>query len=178
MNKTGIAATTIAFAALMIAAIALGGRPSTIHPPQPAPRITHTAVIITSPLPTPSKSIITTPKPIAAPVKAAHKVAGPSAADYAELRAARAASGMICHLEFDGPGMGYEAICTPPRVCKGVPDDLMNDCITLYHRKAESHTNADGSKISNPAGPALVRECTSQYHDHAELKPCLTQPHI
>lgn len=48
----------------------------------------------------------------------------------------------------------------------------------LYSRKAESKRNPDGSVISNPAGPVLARECTSQYTSYDELHPCLTQPHI
>jgi len=174
MNKTGITATAIGFAALLALAIGLGDRPSEIRP-------SHTPTTYTSLIPKPTHHLVTTPKvtPAVKVTKATvRRQTGPSAADYRELRAARASSGMICHLEYDGPGNGYEAICTPPRVCKGVPDDLMTACITLYHRKPESHTNTDGSRISNPAGPVLVQECTSQYTDPAELRPCLTQPHI
>lgn len=65
-----------------------------------------------------------------------------------------------------------------PKACAKVPTSLKIDCWTLYNRKAESHTDPDGTRIDNPAGPVLVRECTSQYTDYDELKVCLTQPHI
>lgn len=118
MNKTMRALATLGVAGIAALAVALGGSPSSIHPPDPdAP----TAIIV----PTVPHTLITTPK-----------------------------------------------------ACVKVPASLTTACITLYHRKPETQKNSDGSIISNPAGPALVQECTSQYHDIAELKPCLEQPHI
>jgi len=48
-------------------------------------------------------------------------------------------------------------------------------CVKLYLRPATTHHQADGTVTSDPAGPALVAECLSQYRG-VELHSCLTQP--
>jgi hypothetical protein len=58
--------------------------------------------------------------------------------------------------------------------CDGLSLHYFRLCIGLDVVPAASHTNADGSKISDPAGPALVRECLSQYTG-AELDSCFMQ---
>lgn len=58
--------------------------------------------------------------------------------------------------------------------CDGLSLHYFRLCIGLDVVPGTSHTNADGSKISDPAGPALVRECLSQYTG-TELDSCFMQ---
>ena len=59
--------------------------------------------------------------------------------------------------------------------CDNFGGALNAPCTALYLRQAESRTLADGSIISNPAGPALVAEC-DQGAEPDELLACFTQP--
>lgn len=116
-------------------------------------------------------------------VQATHR--GPNAQEQAELALAQR-NGGVCHLEWDGPAYaGYEAICAAPArrsvptkamiACAKVPSQAKKDCVALYRRPARTVKNADGSSYSDPAGPALVQECTSQYSG-SELVDCIRQP--
>lgn len=104
---------------------------------------------------------------------------GPSVTEVKELDAAKRESGSQCHLEWDGKKANqYEAICLPTPAQKACAKAAIKDqavCEALYARKAASKVNSDGSTISDPAGPELVSECTSQYQGE-ELHYCLTQP--
>lgn len=62
------------------------------------------------------------------------------------------------------------------RACRTAPRQYQGYCIGLYLRPAYTLTQADGTKIHTPAGPALVKECMTQGLDHSELGYCLTQP--
>lgn len=104
----------------------------------------------------------------------------PTSREMDTLISARATSKLPCHLEWDGGKVAsYEAICgiPVPAACVKVILADQQICATLYSRPAEHQVNSDGSSIDNPAGPALVAECTSQYHG-TELHSCLTQPHL
>jgi hypothetical protein len=97
----------------------------------------------------------------------------PSKHSLAILAAANKANGNRCHLEWNEAQGDHEAICdaptpryTGPAVCAKVPTDLRGVCADLAARKATAN---------DPAGPALVRECTEQYKGD-ELIYCLTQP--
>lgn len=105
----------------------------------------------------------------------ARTVTSPPQSAVQQLVAARASSGLSCHLEWDGAKIGYEVICAPPAACARVAAADQGACATLYARPATTRTQADGTVTSDPAGPALVAECTSQYHG-TELHYCLTQP--
>lgn len=102
----------------------------------------------------------------------------PSKVEVQELVTARRQMGTSCHLEWDGPKVNqYEAICAPKinTVCLKVSLKDRAACVSLYSRPASTVKNQDGSIISNPAGPALVAECLSQYKG-SELSACLRQP--
>lgn len=123
----------------------------------------------------------TTPvaKPTAKPTApAAHRM--PNADELSELAIAkRSSQGLECQLEWDGPSYpGYEAICmvpVVPKACLVVPKAAQMACRDLYTRPARTVKNPDGSSYSDPAGPALVAECTSQYKGQ-ELTDCVRQP--
>jgi len=100
----------------------------------------------------------------------------PTKAEAQELVTARQQTGTECHLEWDGVQADqYEAICQPPAACASVNSATKVACVALYGRPAVTTRNADGSVISDPAGPALVAECLSQYQG-VELNVCLSQP--
>jgi hypothetical protein len=60
--------------------------------------------------------------------------------------------------------------------CDGLSIHDFRLCVSLAVVPASSHTNADGSKITNPDGAALVRECLEQYGPGSERDACFMQP--
>lgn len=60
-------------------------------------------------------------------------------------------------------------LSTAKRACAKAPRGSMQDCLALYLRRAW-HTPS----TYTPAGPALVKECISQYRGR-ELADCFTQ---
>lgn len=106
----------------------------------------------------------------------------PNAAEIKELVACRHDGLAGCHLEWDRVPGAYEAIGRRPHYSPAVPAACrrvrLSDraaCVALWHRPARTVTNPDGSSYTDPAGPALVAECLSQYTG-TELSACLRQP--
>lgn len=60
-------------------------------------------------------------------------------------------------------------IADAKKACVKAPKGSMQDCLALYLRHAWSD-----ARTFTPAGPALVKECFSQYRGR-ELADCLTQ---
>lgn len=119
---------------------------------------------------------------------AAHTPQGPSADDISTLHQAEKANGKgKCWLEWNFEAKGFEAICAPraghtakgiaeginittaKKACRRAPRGSMQDCLALYLRRDWHDT-----RTYTPAGPALVKECISQYRG-TELADCLTQ---
>jgi hypothetical protein len=117
--------------------------------------------------------------------RAAIAPATPSPADIAILHNAEKANGKgACHLEWNETQSGFEVICntnpepsastaikltTARKACRAAGVRGMQDCLALYMRNAWSSADT-----YTPAGPALVKECISQYRG-AELRDCFTQ---
>lgn len=61
-----------------------------------------------------------------------------------------------------------------PKVCQGVPQSMMRDCISLSKKRA--HWGEEGgTRFFVPAGEVRVRECRADYSG-LELSDCLRQP--
>lgn len=117
--------------------------------------------------------------------RAAIAPATPSPADFAILHDAEKANGKgSCHLEWNEEQAGFEVICAPSatptastaislttarKACRLAGAMGMQDCLALYMRNAWA-----SASTYTPAGPALVKECISQYRG-AELRDCFTQ---
>lgn len=98
----------------------------------------------------------------------------PSTANFAQLhRAELAMPKGNCRLEWNSTQNDHEVICDG----NSTYDSALRDIRALAARKAISHTNPDGSVISDPNGIALLQECLSDNSlSLSELHSCITQP--